>query len=180
MNAQMELRRHVLFGVVLVAHLCRKATRQSGSTSTTLVVMTDTIKGNYWTFYLMGRGEKRLLKHDIDLDALATKLLESGGALRPALAEAVAGAGKPLEVAKARRKWLDEHAEQVKDAGGDQAGAYGAWCQGRVDELTYALEEEFVLAMADATGEEDGEELPGGDLDEDHGDDEDDEEAGDD
>ena len=96
--------------------------------------MTDSIKGNYWQFYLKGRGEKRLLKNDIDVGELAKQIIGSGGLLRQTLSEATAAAGKPLEVGKAKRKWLDEHADAIKDLKAIPDVAYSAWCQGRMDE----------------------------------------------
>lgn len=120
------------------------------------------VKGDYWKFYLEGRGEKRLLKHEIAEDELV-ELMESGAQFREVVAEACAKAAVPLETGKRKRQWVDDHQEEIRSAGGDADAAYVAYLQGRVDELAYALEEAVLTELGerfDAEGgenEEDGE-----------------------
>ena len=107
-----------------------------------------TIKGDYWKFYLEGRGEKRLLKHEIAEDELVG-LLEAGAQFREVVAEACAKASVPLETGKRKRAWIADHQEEISAVGGDADAAYAAYLQGRVDELAYSLEESVLTELGD-------------------------------
>jgi hypothetical protein len=128
--------------------------------------MSATIKTGYWCFYLEGRRE-RLLRNDIDLDKLADSLLERGGVLHDVLQAACEAAAAPMNAGKVKRVWLEEHADEIKAAGGDGEEAFGDWRAGRVDELASAMEPSLIEAL-----EED--ETSDGDDGEDEDEDEDD------
>lgn len=137
------------------------------------------IKQEHWVFYVDGRRERKLMKSDIDLDALANTVVTGGKPFREVLYEACRTAAAPLETGRMKRLWLDNNGAAIAEADGDGEGAFRAWLTGRVDELAYALEEEFVVALADLVcGEEDttGDDEEGED-DEDEGEDDDEEDA---
>lgn len=146
------------------------------------------IKREFWIYYMMGRSEKRLLKTDTTEDDLVTAILAPDAEpLRDVLLEVCRNAAKPLETGKTKRKWLEDHREEI--GSDDPEEAYKAWLHGRVDELAYALEGDVITALGlevegseggDEETETDGEE-EGGDEDEDEDDedesDEDDDEV---
>jgi hypothetical protein len=106
------------------------------------------IKDKYWDFYIQGR-EDRTLKHDVDVDELAKKLRAGDVAFRDAVLAACDAVAQPLSGGKAKRKWLDEHQEEIAQAGGSAEQAHAAWVKGRVDELAYMLEPDVINALAD-------------------------------
>lgn len=132
------------------------------------------IKGDYWQFYMDGRCEKRRLKNDIDEEALVEEMVGEGTPLRDAVLFACARAAAPLEGGKAKRQWTEEHKDAIKTAGGDADAAYGAYLQGRVDDLAYAIEEAVLDALDQRFGDDEGKE------DDDDDDDDEDEEEEDD
>src|SRR5690349_7436309 len=97
------------------------------------------IMGDYWKFYLEGRGEKRLLKHDIAEDALAEEIVKTGASFRDAISAACTRATAPLG-GKSKRAWVTGHDKAIAAAGGNADDAYAAYLHGRADELAYALE----------------------------------------
>jgi hypothetical protein len=113
-----------------------------------------TIKGDYWQFYLDGRGEKRRLKNDIDEEALVEEMMSKGTPLRDAVLSACVRAAAPLEAGKAKRMWVYEHSEAIKAAGDDADAAYAAYLQGRTDDLAYGIEEAVLGALDEKFGEE--------------------------
>lgn len=140
--------------------------------------MTD-IRGKYWEFYLEGRAEKRLPKHDRDLaQDVAKEMIEKGTSLRVGLESVAAKAIAPLESGSRRRGWVADHEEQIRAAGGDVDLAYRSYLGGRAAELAYAYEEEVIEALGETLnpspkGEED-------DDDDDDGEDEEEDEDEDD
>jgi hypothetical protein len=119
------------------------------------------IRDKYWDFYVDGR-EARALKHDIDVDDVANKLRDGDVALRDAVLAACVAVAQPLGTSKAKRKWIDEHQDEIAEAGGSAEQAHDAWVRGRVDELAYMLEPEVINAVAGG-----GDEDPSGDDDDD-------------
>jgi hypothetical protein len=108
------------------------------------------IKKEHWYFYLLGRGEKRLPKIDLDEAALAKaivdeapldKFYENHSPLRHLIFDACKKALTPLAVGRRRTQWLAEHAAEIAEADGDGDAAYNAWLAGITDELVYSLEE---------------------------------------
>ncbi len=133
------------------------------------------IRGTYWQFYLEGRGNKRLLKHDIAESDLAERMVRDGVPFRETIAAACATAAKPLETSKMKTVWNAAHATAIKEAGGDAAAAYAAYLQGCADELAYAMEQDVIEALiAQFEDGEDGED----DEDEDETDEDEDKEDG--
>jgi hypothetical protein len=133
-----------------------------------------TIKGDYWKFYLDGRYEKRLLKHEIE-EAVLVERMDSGTPFREAIAEACAKVTVPLETGKRKREWLAVHQADLVGLNADEA--YAAYLQGRVDELAYALEQNVLTALGDRFL---GKEEDSGDDDDDDDDGEEDDEEDDD
>jgi hypothetical protein len=132
------------------------------------------ITGDYWQFYLEGRGAKRLLRHDIAEDALAEEIVSSGVSFRDAVLAACVRATAPLESGRSKKTWVGEHGTEIAAAGGNADDAYAAYLRGLADELAYALEpgvvEEIGKRFDDETGDEEG------DDDDDENDDDDEEE----
>jgi hypothetical protein len=122
-----------------------------------------------WIFYLEGRGERRLLKSPQSESDIANIVLKSGGDVREAIMAACRRAATPLEVGKAKSRWLAESKEAISEAEVDGDAAYAAFLQGRIDELAYATEENVLVEIGNAVGAE------GGDEDDDEEDDESDE-----
>lgn len=114
------------------------------------------ITGDYWQFYLEGREQRRLLKHDIAEDALAADMVRTGASFRDVVTAACTKVAAPLDGGKAKKIWIAEHGDQITAAGGDAEAAYAAFLLGRVDELAYALEPGVVEALGEQFG--DGEE----------------------
>jgi len=128
-----------------------------------------TIKGDYWQFYLDGRLEKRQLKSDIDEDALVEEMVRMGAPLRDTISAACDRAAAPLVSGKAKRQWIDEHKDEIKDAGGDSDAAYAAYLLGRTDDLAYDVEEAVIGALDQRFGGEDDDEDAEDDDDEEGG-----------
>lgn len=112
------------------------------------------IQGDYWQFYLEGRCEKRRLKNDIDEESLMEEMVRSGTPLRDAVLSACARAAAPLEAGKAKRAWVAERGDEIKNAGGDADAAYAAYLQGRTDDLAYVVEEGVVDALDQRFGDD--------------------------
>lgn len=125
------------------------------------------IQGDYWQFYLQGRGEKRLLKNDIDEGTLAEEMVRTGELLRDVILAACVRAAAPFESGKARGTWKAEHATEIGMAGGNSDAAYAAYLQGRVDELAYGLEESVLEALGDHFGDDDSDDTEGGEEEDD-------------
>jgi len=120
------------------------------------------IQGDYWQFYMEGRCEKRLLKNDIDEEALAEEIVRMGTPLRDTILSAASRAAAPFESGKAKRGWIKSNDNEIKAAGGDADAAYAAYLEGRTDELAYALEQTVVEELGQRFGDDgesdDGEE----------------------
>jgi hypothetical protein len=116
------------------------------------------ITGDYWQFYLDGRREGRLLKHDIAEDALVEEMVRTGASFRNTISAACGRAAAPLESGKIKKRWVTDHENAIRIAGGDADLAYSSYLQGRVDELGYALEQDVVDAMEQHFGDEDEDE----------------------
>jgi hypothetical protein len=132
-----------------------------------------TIQGEYWQFYVQGRCGK-LLKNDIDEEALVEDMVSKGTPLRDMILSAASRAAAPLESGKARRDWIKINDDEIKASGGDGDLAYAAYLQGRTDELAYALEHAVVEELGQRWGLDD-DEADHGDEDEDDENEEDDE-----
>jgi len=105
------------------------------------------IKERYWGFYVEGR-EAKALKNDIDIEELAASVVSGAVELRAAVRSACEEVARTLEIPKAKRKWIQEHEDEIKEAGGDSEIAHQAWINGRVDELVYLIEPDVVDALA--------------------------------
>jgi hypothetical protein len=112
------------------------------------------IAGDYWQFYIEGREQRRLLKHDIAEDALAEEMVRTGARFRDVVSAACEKAAAPLDGGKLKKIWITEHNDQITAAGGDTRAAYAAFLQGKADELAYALEPGVVEALREQFGEE--------------------------
>ena len=133
------------------------------------------MKSAYAMFYLEGRDE-RLIKADIDTAELARAVVDGKGTVHEQLRAAVAKAAEPLRVDRKKRQWISDWEEEIDKAGGDKEEAYNHFCEGRIDELIYALEPDVIEEMTTiVTGEDDGEDEDE-EEDEEEGDDEDDDE----
>jgi hypothetical protein len=128
------------------------------------------ITNNYWTFYLEGRAQKKLLPNDIAESDLAERLVRAGGAVRGVIYEACTAAARSLEGGRTKRTWITEHKEAIQEAGGNADLAYEAWLLGRTDELAYALEEDVIAAIRTQVDGEDEDDIDE-DIDEDDEDD---------
>jgi hypothetical protein len=120
-------------------------------------------KSSGWNFYLMGREERRLIKHEIDIAAAAEKFVETGPqdgedgepGWRSWLKEACGEAAKSVST-RSKNEWLRENATAISASGMTESHALNLYLAGRVDELYYALEEEFIGAIANEVDDETG------------------------
>ncbi len=112
------------------------------------------IQGDYWQFYLEGRCEKRRLKNDIDEESLMEEMVRMGTPLRDAVLSACVRVAAPLEAGKAKRAWVADHGDEIKEAGGDADAAYSAYLQGRVDDLAQGLEDSVLEALSQRFGDD--------------------------
>ncbi len=124
-----------------------------------MCAMATPSKASSWNFYLMGREERRLLKHEIDLEAAAKRFVAENPVdyvWREWLREACSQAEK-LVSTRSKNEWLREYAKEITASGVDENVAYRWYLAGRVDELCYALEEELIAHIGnevdDASGE---------------------------
>lgn len=123
------------------------------------------MNADYAFFYLAGR-EAKLLRTDIDTAAIAEQVLAGKGDIHALLHKAVSDAAKGLEVDRQKRRWLADYEDEIKEAGGDNDVAYRHFCDGRIDELVYQLEPEVVEDIGDEIGGgEDDDEETGDDAD---------------
>lgn len=138
----------------------------------------------YVTFYLDGR-EARVLRVDVDEDELANRVLDGKGSVHDVCLDAAQKEVEALATSRQQRKFVEEHADSIKDANGEAsdgtmepawgAMAFAHYLAGRTDELADRIEQDTVSAMtAQIYGDEDSDE-DDDDDDEEDGDDEDDE-----
>lgn len=127
----------------------------------------------YVAFYLDGR-EDRLLKHDIDTVQVAEEVGDGKGSIHELLVKAATSAAEPLRVDRKKRSWLEEYADEIKEAGGDGELAYQHYIQGRIDEVVHRLDGDVVEELSEMNGDESDEDE---DEEEDEEDEEDEEES---
>ena len=124
-----------------------------------MCAMATPSKASSWNFYLMGREEKRLIKHEIDLVGAAEKFVAEndplGHSWREWLREACSQAAKSVST-RSKNEWLRENAEAISASGMTESHALNLYLAGRVDELYYALEEELIGEIANAVDDETG------------------------
>lgn len=128
----------------------------------------------YIAFYLDGRDE-RLLKHDIDAEELAKKVLDGKGSIHAVTLAAATEASTAL-VAK-KRQWCRDHDDEIQACGGDADKAHAHYVQGKIDEVVDTLEPtvlEEITATLDEDDDEEDEGDEGGDDDDDDDEDDDD------
>lgn len=117
---------------------------------------------SYAVFYALGRDDKPL-KHDIDTEALAERVIAGDGSPYELALEAATTEAKPLQNDRKRRGWFEENETEIAAAGGDKEEAYRHYCQGRIDETAAGLEDEIKdiliedLLEGDEDDDEDGE-----------------------
>jgi hypothetical protein len=125
-----------------------------------MCAMATSSKASSWNFYLMGREERRLIKHEIDLEAAAKKFVAENipldGSWMGWLKEACSQAAKSVST-RSKNEWLRENAEAISASGMTESHAYDLYLAGRIAELHYALEEEFISAIAGEVDAETGE-----------------------
>ncbi len=121
------------------------------------------LSDKYLLFYLEGR-EAKMLKADIDTEAVAEEVEAGKGSIHELLHKAVSDAARAEGVDRAKRRWIAEYEDEIKDAGGDGELAYQHYVAGRVDELVHRLDGEVVDFLAG--DEDDDEEEEEGDEDE--------------
>jgi hypothetical protein len=129
------------------------------------------MKPEYIPFYLDGR-EDTLVRHAIDPDDVAAAILAGGKSVHEALHE-VADAAVKAKLHDKRKGWLREHAEDIKESGGDESEAWDHFVAGRVDELVSTLETatiEALIELVDVDEDEDDENSGEGDDGEDDND----------
>jgi hypothetical protein len=113
------------------------------------------IKRKCWSFYLLGREERRL-RHDVDPEDVAKRILaQDDASLTDELVAACQGAAEKISP-RVQKNWLADHDDEIKEAGVDHQEAYQAWLAGRVDELARVLEPHVVGAVSDEVFEEEG------------------------
>jgi len=135
---------------------------------------TTNITGDYWQFYLEGRGTKRLIKHDIAESDLVERMVTDGVPFRETIREACRKASVSLEHSNLKKAWVAAHADAIKAAGGDAEVAYAAYLHGCTDELAYALEQDVVDALSARLGADEEDEDEDEDEDEEPEEDEED------
>ncbi len=118
-----------------------------------MCAMATPSKASGWNFYLMGREERRLIKHEIDLEAAAKRFVAENapmdGNWMGWLREACRQAAKSVST-RSKNEWLRENADEISASGMAESHALNLYLAGRVDELHYALEEELIGAIASA------------------------------
>ncbi len=105
------------------------------------------IKRKYWTFYLLGREERRL-RNDIDPRVVAKRILEQEEASVLAEVRLACEEAASALTPRIKKNWLVANGEEITAAAGDADEAYQAWVAGRVDELVVALESSVTDALA--------------------------------
>lgn len=100
----------------------------------------------YAFFYALGRDEKTI-KHDIDTDAIAERVIKGEGTTYELCLEAATNEAKPLQNDRKRRNWFEANTSFIAQAGGDKDEAYRHFIQGRIDELAAELDAEVTEAM---------------------------------
>lgn len=116
------------------------------------------MKAEYLPFYLEGRDAK-LVKNDIDEDDLAQQIVDTGKTPYDVLHAAAEAAVKVIAVDQRKKKlWLNEHEDDVKEAGGSADDAWNAFIAGRTDELCSALETPVLEALEEIVFEGDEDE----------------------
>jgi len=120
------------------------------------------MKAEYLPFYLEGRDAK-LVKNDIDDDDLAQQIVDTGKTPYEITHAAAETAVKVLAVdPRKKRLWLNEHEDDLKEAGGSADDAWNAFIAGRTDELCSALETPVLEALGEIIFEGDEDEDEGG------------------
>lgn len=114
---------------------------------------------SYAFFYALGRDAKTL-KHDIDTEAIAERVVKGEGSVYELCLDAATNEAKPLQNDRKRRAWFEENAEAITQAGGDKDEAYKHFCQGKIDELAGELDVEVTEVLVEdlLESEEDDEE----------------------
>lgn len=135
----------------------------------------STMKAAYACFYLEGR-EDRVLRSDIDTEEIAQRVLDGKGDIHDLVKKAAAAAAEPLRIDRKKRRWIEDSADEIKAAGGDNEEAYNHYLDGRVDELVYRLESDVLEDIGALISDED----PDDDEDVEDEEDEEDEPEGDD
>lgn len=129
------------------------------------------IKRRDMSFYLEGRSERRRIK-DLDRKRVVARILDGEGDnvvdVREVIVEACRNAIS--HSARLKSRWLDEHAQQIRDLGSTDEDAWIAWTQGCADELAVTVEPRIIDEMCD---QDDGEEEAEEDDDEEEDDDDD-------
>lgn len=117
------------------------------------------MKQAYAYFYVLGR-EERAFKNDIDTEELAKRVLDDKGTIHEIAREAATAAASSLRVDRKKRLWLEEYADEIREAGGDTEDAWNHYIDGRIDTVTAELEDEIFEDLAEdvAPGEEEDEE----------------------
>jgi hypothetical protein len=113
----------------------------------------SSIRRKFWSFYLLGREERRL-RNDLDPAVVARKILEEEEASLPAMVTAACAEVGAALTARTKKNWLAEHEQDLKAIDGDPEEAYRAWVAGRVDELASAVDSSVVAALSDQIFEE--------------------------
>ncbi len=113
------------------------------------------IKRKYWSFYLLGREERRL-RHEVKAEEVAKHILaQDDASLTDEIVAACAVAATALSP-RVKKTWLADHGDEIQETGVDPEEAYQAWVAGRVDELARVLEPHIMSAVADLVFEEEG------------------------
>jgi len=129
------------------------------------------MKPEYLPFYIDGRESKTLRVDADDLIDDIVKRVTDGEPLWATVHTVAEKAGQSfcLDASK-RKRFAKEYGEDVKEAGGDEAAAWEAFCAGKVDELAESLEpaalEALMETVEDGDGDGDGEDDEDGDEDE--------------
>lgn len=125
------------------------------------------VKDGYIAFYLCGRDEKLTrLRKEISVEELAEDAKTSDKSIYQMVHEKAESAAAPLRSGIPRQRWLEEHAESIKECGGDSSSAYEAFLKGRIDELACSLEADVINAWDDEYSDDDDEEEDDDDDDE--------------
>lgn len=106
----------------------------------------------------MGREERRLIKHTIDLHEVAIDLVQHhhprDDRWHDVVLERCRTAAKETST-RTKNDWLRENASVITAAGIRPDQAYDIYLAGRVDELRYALEEELIECLANVVSDDD-------------------------
>jgi hypothetical protein len=106
---------------------------------------------SYLPFYLEGRDAK-LFKDSTDDKTLAERVASGDGEIRMVALVAARAASRPHETGRSKTRWVHDHEDEIRTAGGDADEAHRHYIDGRVDALAYSIEADILTELGEMEG----------------------------